>query len=110
MDPVPIFTIDTSSIVTVKLFHTIITIQLILRYKTGELDNLTVCWGKVLCLCCAGFHVACNTFETFPSIYWFDNLGFLLREDLLLCFFTPCSWGFPTKCSTSTRNHQQLLA
>ena len=59
-------------------------IHLPLLQQTGEIDNLTVRWGKVLSLCCVGFHVACNTFETFPSSYWFDNLGFLLREDLLL--------------------------
>src|SRR3954467_4164876 len=69
-----------------------------LLQQTGELDNLTIHWGKVLSLCCTGFHVTRNTFETFPSSYWFDNLGFLLRENLLMCCFTPWSWGFPTKC------------
>ena len=44
--------------------------------QTGEIDNLTVCWGKVLSLCCAGLRVACNTCVTFPSSLWFDNLGF----------------------------------
>src|SRR4051812_16953530 len=87
MDPGPIFTIDTSS--TVYLLQTTHylphhTVNPLLQ-QTGDPDNLTVRWGKVLSLCCAGFHVACNTFETFPSSYWFDNLGFLLREDLLLC-------------------------
>src|SRR4051812_23726722 len=71
-------------------FHTI---RLILCYsKPVNLTTSLIRWGKVLSLCCTGFHVACNTFETFPS-YWFDNLGFLLRENLLLCCFTPCSWG-----------------
>src|SRR3954467_8290354 len=89
MHPGPIFTIDTSSIVIVYFLQTTITfhtIQLTLCFQqTGEIDNLTVHWGKVLSLCCAGFQVASNTFESFPSSYWFDNLGFLLRENLLLC-------------------------
>ena len=100
MDPGPIFTIDTSSTVTIYFLpsyyflphHTVNT----LLQQTGEIDNLTVCWVKVLSLWCVGFQVACNTFETFPSSYWFDNLGFLLRENLLLCCIIPCSWGFPT--------------
>src|SRR3954464_15726116 len=65
---------------------TLHTIQLILCFEqTGEIDNLTVRWGKVLSLCCGCFQVASNTFESFPSSYWFDNLGFFLREDFLLC-------------------------
>src|SRR3954466_4662615 len=88
MEPGPIFTIDTSSIVTFYFLQTTITfhtIQLILYFQqTSEIDNLTVRWGKVLSLCCAGFQVAGNTFESFPSSYWFDNLGFLLREKLVL--------------------------
>src|SRR3954468_1312554 len=110
MDPGPIFTIDTSS--TVYLLQTIITfhtIRLILCYsKPVSLTTSLIRWGKVLSLCCAGFHVACNTCVTFPSSYWFDNLCFLLRENLLLCFFTPCSWGFPTKHCKLTQCHQDL--
>src|SRR3954465_13188661 len=89
MDPSPIFIIDTSSTVPVYFLQTTITfhtIQLTLCFQqTGEIDNLTIRWVKVLSLCCAGFQVASNTVESFPSSYWFDNLGFLLREDLLLC-------------------------
>src|SRR3954471_1799388 len=89
MDPGSIFTIDTSSTAIVYFLQTTITfhtIQLILCFQqTGEIDNLIVHWGKVLSLCCAGFQVASNTFESFPSSYWFNNLGFFLREDLLLC-------------------------
>src|SRR3954468_23090361 len=59
-------------------FHTI---RLILCYnKPVSLTTSLIRWGKVLSLCCAGFRVACNTCVTFPSSYWFDNLGFLLRE------------------------------
>src|SRR3954464_15814054 len=102
MDPGPIFTIDTYSTVTCLLaanhylpHHTFNP----LLQQNGELDNLTVPWDKVLSLCCAGLRVACNTCVTFPSSYWFDNLGLLLREDFLLCRLTPCSWGLPTKCT-----------
>src|SRR3954471_15458935 len=89
MDPGPIFTIDTSSIVTIYflqitiIFHTI---RLIICFQqTVDIDNLTVRWGKVLSLCCAGFQVASNTFESFPSSHWFDNIGFFLRKDLMMC-------------------------
>src|SRR3954465_762800 len=96
MDPGPIFTIDTSSTVTVYLLQTIITfhtICLILCYsKSVSLTTSLIHWGKVLSLCCAGFRVACNTCVTFPSSCWFNDLGFLLRENLLLCCFTPYSW------------------
>src|SRR4051812_45865420 len=85
------------------------TICLILCYsKPVSLTTSLIRWGKVLSLCCAGFHVACNTCVTFPSSYWFHNLGFLLRENLLLCCITPFSWGFPTKHCTLTQCHQAL--
>src|SRR3954471_23590950 len=72
-------------------FHTIC---LILCYsKPVSLTTSLIRWGKVLSLCCAGLCVACNTCVTFPSSYWFDNLGFLLGN-LLLCCFIPCSWRF----------------
>src|SRR3954467_5285868 len=85
----------------VYLLQTIIfhTIRLILCYsKPVSLTTSLIRWGKVLSLCCAGFHVACNTFETFPSSYWFDNLGFLLRENLLL-FSSHLSHGVSNKAS-----------
>src|SRR5215216_693947 len=54
-------------------FHTI---RLILCYsKPVRLTTSLIRWGKVLSVCCAGLHVACNTFETFPSSFSFDNLG-----------------------------------
>src|SRR3954464_13005569 len=96
-------------------FHTI---RLILCYsKPVSLTTSLICWGKVLSLCCAGLRVACNTCVTFPSSYWFDNLGFLLRENLLLCCFTPCSWGSqqtplqaPGSLAPSRSHHQAFLA
>src|SRR3954465_6227209 len=55
-------------------FHTI---RLILCYnKLVSLTTSLIRWDKFLSLCCAGLHVACNTSVTFPSSYWFDNLGF----------------------------------
>src|SRR3954463_6087316 len=112
MDAGPIFTIDTSSSVTYLLatnhclpHHTFNP----LLQQTGELDNLTVHWGKVLRLCCAGLCVACNTCVTFPSSYWFDNLGFLLRENLLLYCFMPCSWGSQRSAPTSTQRYIKLF-
>src|SRR4051812_5961392 len=54
-------------------FHTI---QLILCYsKLVSLTTSLIHWDKVLSLCCAGIHVASNTCVTFPSSFWFDNLG-----------------------------------
>src|SRR3954467_13561079 len=59
-------------------FHTI---RLILCYsKPVSLTTSLIRWRKVLSLCCASLHVASNTCVTFPYSYWFDNLGFLLRE------------------------------
>src|SRR5215216_2911742 len=101
MDPGPIFTIDTSYIVTYLLaanhylpHHTFNP----LLQQTGELDNLTVRWGKVLSLCCAGLRVACNTCVTFPSSYWFDILDFLLRETCC-CASSYLALGVPNKVS-----------
>src|SRR3954470_10671187 len=95
----------------VYLLQTIIfhTIRLIFCYsKPVSLTTSLICWGIVLNLCCAGFHVACNTFETFPSSYWFDNLGFLLREDLLLCS-SHLALGVSNEAShDSTGRHQAL--
>src|SRR3954466_12943211 len=54
-------------------FHTI---RLILCYsKPVSLTTSLIHWVKVLSLCCAGLHIACNTCVTFPSSFWFDNLG-----------------------------------
>src|SRR3954469_6755064 len=54
-------------------FHTI---RLILYYnKPVSLTTSLIRLGKVLSLCCAGLHVARNTFETVPSSFRFDNLG-----------------------------------
>src|SRR4051812_15640970 len=101
MDPGPIFTIDTSSTITSLLaanhylpHHTFNP----LLQQIGELDNLTVSWGEFLSLCCVGLHVACITFGAFPSSYWFNNHGFLLRETCLLNCIIPSAWGLPTKC------------
>src|SRR3954467_13830873 len=89
MDPGPNFINDTSSTVIVyflqatTIFHTI---HLILCFQqTSEIDNLTISWGKVLSLCCAGFQVVSNTLELFPCSYWFYNLGFITEGRLAAC-------------------------
>ena len=103
MDPGLIFIIDTSFTVTCLLdsnhclpHHTFNP----LLQQTGELDNLTIRWGKVLSLCCAGLSVACNTCVAFPSSFWFDNLGLYWGKTCCLLLHT-LLLGFPTKCSTS---------
>jgi hypothetical protein len=86
------------------LIHLILYLQ-----QTGEIENLTVSWGKVLgCVVCR-FHVAAgaklrprrgaihklsgavaklasiNLRKLVLSLTGSINLGFILREDLLLC-------------------------
>ena len=67
------------------IFHTI---PLILCFQqASEIDNLTVSWGKVSWWCCVQVPRQLGVVDTFESIlnsYWFDNLGFFLRENLLL--------------------------
>jgi hypothetical protein len=81
-------------------FHTI---RLILCYQqTGEIENLTVSWGKVFWLCCVQVPRCCwrrsnhapdcflapvsnNLQKWFLSPTGRLNLGFILRENLLLC-------------------------
>src|SRR3954463_15619343 len=99
MDPGPIFTIDTSSTATVYFLQATITfhtVRLILCFQqTSEIDKLTVSWGKVLSLCCAGFQVVRNTLELFTFSYWFDNLGFITEGKLVVVLIIPSSWGLP---------------
>src|SRR4051795_10428196 len=42
-------------------------------------------WGRVIWLCCAGLHF--NLGAIFVS-FWFDNLGFTLREILAAVYIT----------------------
>ena len=75
-------------------FHTI---RLILCYsKPVSLTTSLIRWGKVLSLCCAGFQVASNTFESFPSSYRFDNLWFLTEGKLAAVLLHTLLLGFPT--------------
>src|SRR4051812_48194673 len=112
MDPGPIFIIDTSSTVTVYFLQATIifhTICLILCFQqTGEIDNLTVSWGKVLSVLCR-FQVVRNTLELFPYSYWFDNLGFITKGKLATVLITPSSWGFPTRIF-SRLSHVKIFA
>jgi hypothetical protein len=92
---------------TITFYHSI---RLILcLQQTGEIDNLTVSWGKILgCVVCR-FHVAACAklrpgrgaiYKLFGAVAKLAsislrklvlsptgsiNLGFILREDLLLC-------------------------
>jgi hypothetical protein len=116
VDPVPFFYIVITVYYLLALFtffqttifyYTICSILCL--QQTGEIDNLTVSWGKVLgCVVCR-FHVAAGA-KLHPkrdAIYKLSgaiaklasinlrklvlsptgsiNLGFILREDLLLC-------------------------
>jgi hypothetical protein len=116
VDPGPFFYIHITIYYLLTLFQfsqtTIFyhTIRLILcLHQTGEIDNLTVSWGKVLWLCCVQVHVAAgaklcprkgatyklsgnvakpasiNLRKLVLSPTSSINLGFILREDLLLC-------------------------
>src|SRR4051812_4259768 len=113
MYPGPIFTIDTSSTVTVYFLQATITfhtIRLILCFQqTSEIDKLTVSWGKVLSLC-LGFQVVSNTLELFPSSSWFDNLGFITKVTLTAVLITPSSWSFPTNLYSDLSSPRLFLA
>jgi hypothetical protein len=115
---------------TTIFYHTI---RLILcLQQTSEIDNLTVSWGKVLgCVVCR-FHVATSA-KLRPrrgAIYKLSgavaklasinlrkfvlsptgliNLGFILREDLLLCSsYLPL--GVPNWAVIYTPSHSQLI-
>jgi hypothetical protein len=84
-------------------FHTI---RILLYFQqTSEIDNLTVCWGKVVWLCCMHVPCCCWRWSHAPDYFlaplpksasnnlrkWFLsptgrlNLGFILRKNLLLC-------------------------
>jgi hypothetical protein len=117
---------------TITFYHSI---HLILcSQQTGEIDNLTASWDKVLgCVVCR-FHVAAGeklhadkffgaivwsvaklagiNLRNFGSFsYWFDNLGFTIEgrlDDVLIITF---SWGFQLGdyiyiTHTSTPHHQ----
>ena len=84
------------SVQTFTSFHSICLILCFLQ-NTVRLTTSSQVGDKVLWLCCAGLHVAAgtgiapcqcsasNTFGVFPCSYWIDNLGFVLRENLMLC-------------------------
>jgi hypothetical protein len=116
MDPSPFFYIVITiyhllalfTFLQTTIFYQSIRLILCLR-QTGEIDNLTVSWDKVLgCVVCK-FHVAAgaklrsgqgaiytlsgvvaklasiNLWKLVLSPTGSINLGFILREDLLLC-------------------------
>ena len=76
-------------------------IRLILCYsKPLSLTTSLSRWDRVLILCCAGLHVDSNTCVTFPSSFWFDNLGFYWGK-FCCCTLHTLLLGFPTKHSSS---------
>ena len=91
----------------ILIFHTI---RLILCFQqAGEIDNLTVSLGQssLIVLCADSTSTVQTPFDSYFSgavdnllksccSYWFDNLGFFLRENLLLNCIIPSSWGLPT--------------
>ena len=84
----------------ILIFHTI---RLILCYsKPGRLTTFLFRWGKVVWLCCVqvprwwSSNGATNNLLKSCYSYWFDKLGFFLRENLLLNCIIPSSWGLPT--------------
>jgi hypothetical protein len=105
--------------------------------QTGEIDNLTVSWDKVLgCVLCR-FHVAAGEklhadkfsgaivrsvaklavidLRKFGSFsYWFDNLGFTTEGRLADVLIITFSWsfklgGYTYIIPTSTPHHQQVF-
>src|SRR3954471_8646387 len=59
-------------------------------------------WGKVIWLCCAGLYF--NLGVILVS-YWFDNLGFILREILAAVYITTFLLGFP---NLTAIKHQRI--
>ena len=95
------------------IFHTI---RLILCFQqAGEIDNLTVSLGQsILIVLCAGSTSAPDSLVLRRIIFrrWQPsevpllllvrlNLGFILRENLLLDYIIPSSWGVPTEISSN---------
>jgi hypothetical protein len=141
MDPGPFFYIAITIYYLIILFTFLQTItfyhsiRLILcSQQTGDIDNLTVSWDKVLgCVVCR-FHVAAGEklhADKFPSAivwsvaklaginlrkfgsfsYWFDNLGFTTEGRLSAVLIITFSWGFQLgdyiyKTPTSIPHHQ----
>ena len=86
----------------ILIFHTI---RLILCFQqAGKIENLPVSLGQSsLIVLCAGStlvivlrRAATNNLLKSCCSYRFDNLGFFLRENLLLNCIIPSSWGLPT--------------
>jgi len=98
------------SLQTNTIFHSI---RLILCFQqAGEIDNLTVTLGQSTLIVLCRFHVGAgipgvaphytpppSTFNVLLDSYWFDNLGFLLREKLAAVRIIPSSWGSQRTCA-----------
>jgi hypothetical protein len=75
--------------------------------QTGEIDNLTVSWGKVYWLCCVEVpqrhllvplpkSASNNLREWFLSPTDRLNLGIITEGKLTTVLIMPSSWGFPS--------------
>ena len=84
-----------------------------LLQQAGEIDNLTVKLGQSSLIVLCRFHVGAgitgvaphytsppSTFNVLLDSYWFNNLGFLLREKLSAVRITPSSWGSQRTCAS----------
>src|SRR5215216_4309049 len=98
MDPGPFFYIQsTNCLLLCVYFLPFDTFNPLFSAKPVRLTTSSQVGDRVLWLYCAGLHIAAGTgsapcqcsasytFGVFPCSYWIDNLGFLMRENLLLC-------------------------
>src|SRR3954467_8683847 len=75
--------IQSNSFFRVFLLQTILfpfdTINPLFSARPVRLTTSLSSWGRVIWLCCAGLH---SNLGVILVSYWFDNLGFILREIL----------------------------
>src|SRR3954467_4552513 len=107
--PVLLFIIAIQPVVScfpVFLLQTILfpfdTINPLFSARPVRLTTSLSSWGKVIWLCCAGLYF--NLGAILVS-YWFDNLGFILREILAAVYITTFLLGFP---KLTVLKHQRI--
>src|SRR3954469_11602761 len=88
--------IQSTSCFPVFLLQTILfpfdTINPLFSARPVGLTTSVSSWGKVIWLCCAGLYFNLGAIHV---SYWFDNLGFILREILAAVYITTFLLGFP---------------
>ena len=113
---------NTRSTVFCKHHHPHYTSNPLLQ-QAGEIDNLTVKLGQSILVVLCRFHVGAgipgvaphytpppSTFNVLLDSYWFDNLGFLLREKLAAVRIIPSSWGSQRTCALPSQAAKLFLA